>query len=443
MTQPDETQDPRHRRPARSEDDLHPSARPDQTRPSPAPHEAGFDAQDADEEEIEESDFAEADDAAALEGAAPFGRDALDTTLADDMHIALADGDELDDVDEYVDEVAAARNRFTVEQLLQRLRTNAESLDLRDLFVLSDLTRGEMARVEQELPLVPVEHRRRLVRELTRVSDDFIELQLGRLLRVAMRDADATVRRLAVEGLWEETDAELIGPLISLLSSDADVAVRAAAATALGPYVLAGELDEMDSALTMRAEQALLAVLQTPGETMRVQARALESLAYSSEAGMRQLIEDAYYAPEEEMRLSALRAMGRSADTRWRSLARAELSSPDAAMRAEAARACGELEVKAAMQEIIDLLGDNDAGVRLAAIDALGHLGGKDARDALRTMASEGDEAEAAAAEVALEEILFYAEAGAVPLTDDSDDEDDKDDPDSDNWQHTSTRKGG
>ncbi|MEZ4718856.1 MAG: hypothetical protein R2851_22585 [Caldilineaceae bacterium] len=32
---------------------------------------------------------------------------------------------------------------------------------------------------------------------------------------------------------------------------------------------------------------------------------ALESLAYSGEIAMRQLIEDAYYAPEEEMRISA------------------------------------------------------------------------------------------------------------------------------------------
>ena len=62
---------------------------------------------------------------------------------------------------------------------------------------------------------------------------------------------------------------------------------------------------------------------------------------------MRQLIEDAYYSPDESRRLSALVAMGRSADVRWRRLARAELTNPDPAMRAQAAFACGELETQA------------------------------------------------------------------------------------------------
>lgn len=453
MSRPEETQDPKHRRPARSEEELHPSARANTGAP-----EDGAELDDLDVlRDLEALDGADAElDETELDEDDADGADPLGTTLRDDMHIeSIADLDEIDDLsdvhelgeiddlDEYVDEVTAARNRFTVEQLLLRLRTDAESLDLRDLFVFSDLTRGEMTRVEQELPLVAVEHRRRLVRDLTLVSDDFIELDLGRLLRVAMRDSDATVRRHAVEGLLEETDPELLGPLVSLLVSDSDNGVRAAAAAALGAFVLAGELEEMESALTMRAEQALLNVLQTPGEAVQVQGRALESLAFSSEAGLRQLIEDAYYAPEEELRLSALRAMGRSADTRWRSMARAELSSPDAAMRAEAARACGELEAKAATQEIIDLLDDANAEVRLAAIDALGHLGGKEARDALRLVANEGDEAEAGAAEVALEEMLFYTESGAVPLYED---EDEDDDPDSDGdaySRRSPTRRGG
>lgn len=442
MTQSEENQDPKHRRPARNEEELHPSARAASNPGHETPDEGDeLDALD-DLAALDGSDAADGDDEGEEMGEEE-GDDALGTTLRDDMHIESADEldeiddlsdlhglDELGDLDEYVDEVTAARGRFTVAQLLQRLRTDAESLDLRDLFVFSDLSRGEMALVEAELALVPVAHRRRLLRELTLAVDDFLELDLSRLLRVAMRDADATVRRLAIEGLWEETDPELLGPLVSLLAGDDDHGVRAAAAAALGAFVLAGELEEMDSALTMRAEQALLNVLQTPGEPVQVQGRALESLAFSSEAGLRQLIEDAYYAPEEELRLSALRAMGRSADTRWRRMARAELSSPDASMRAEAARACGELEARAATQEIIDLLEDSSADVRLAAIDALGHLGGKEARDALRLMANEGEEAEAAAAEVALEEMGFFAEAGAVPLYDEEADEAD-DDPDS------------
>jgi HEAT repeat protein len=183
----------------------------------------------------------------------------------------------------------------------------------------------------------------------------------------------------------------------------------------------------------MRAEQALMAVLNNSEEPAQVQCRALESIAYSGELGVRQLIEDAYYSPDETRRLSSLVAMGRSADIRWRRLARAELTNPDAAMRAQAAYACGELEARAALPRLLRLLGDSEQRVRLAAMFALGHIGGPQARDALQTLVESSDEVEAFAAEQALEEMDFYAsaEAAALPLFDESEaDEDALDDPD-------------
>jgi hypothetical protein len=186
-----------------------------------------------------------------------------------------------------------------------------------------------------------------------------------------------TVRRLAVDALAQEGDPAFLGRLTQMARHDADTAVRAGAAAALGAYVLAGELDELDPALAMRAEEALMTALADGNEALEVQRRALESIAYSGEVGVRQLIEDAYYSAHEDMRLSALTAMGRSADSRWRNLVRAELGNPSAAIRAEAAFAVGELEAKAALSEIVALTGDEDATVRLAAIYALGHLGGR------------------------------------------------------------------
>jgi HEAT repeat protein len=156
----------------------------------------------------------------------------------------------------------------------------------------------------------------------------------------------------------------------------------------------------------------------------------LESIAYSGEVGVRQLIEDAYYSAHEDMRLSALTAMGRSADSRWRNLVRAELSNPSAAIRAEAAFAVGELEAKAALAEIVTLTGDEDATVRLAAIYALGHLGGHEARTVLRRISNSNETVEAAAADDALEEMAFYAsdEAEAFPLYDEDEDDDEDED---------------
>jgi HEAT repeat protein len=310
---------------------------------------------------------------------------------------------------------------------MERLTVHPEEVALRDLYVLSDLSRSESEKVEQGWSTLPVDRRRLIVDSLVESADEVLELQLGRLLRIALHDSDPEVRRMAIEGLWEDVEPDLLGPSLRTLTGEDSPGVRGAAASALGSFVLAGELDELDAALSMRAEEALLAVLHNEDEPLEIRCRALEAIAYSSETGLRQLIEDAFYSPFEEMRLSALRAMGRSADTRWRNMARGELNSPDASMRAEAARACGELEAKSAVLQLILLLEDPEHTVRLAAIDALGQLGGKEAREALRLIAGEAEETEAEAAEEALEEMLFLDESGSLRLLEAEDDEEDED----------------
>lgn len=306
---------------------------------------------------------------------------------------------------------------------------------LNNLYVLSDLSRDDFELVRERWPLIAVERRRAVMDALVDTAQEDISLLLGRFLRLAFGDVDAYVRLRAIDGLWEETAPDLVGPLVQALANDPAAEVRAAAARALGPFVLAGELEEMDAALSMRAEEALLAALHDGHEALAVRCRALESVAYSGEAGVRQLIEDAYYAPDEEMRVAALTAMGRSADARWRSVTRAELQSPSAAMRAEAAWACGELEAHNALNDLIELLLDDVQGVRLATIFALGHLGGRDARSALEVVAGGDDPVEAEAAEQALEEMLFYADDQGVALYDEVDDEEeDVDDEPWDPW---------
>lgn len=336
----------------------------------------------------------------------------------------------LDDLDALDEENAGKMlPRFSTSELLDQLRHNAETVTDRDLFAFSDLSRRDAELVRQQWPAIPVERRRTVIRHLVDLAEDALDLHLARMLRIAMQDSDADVRQHAIAGLWEESESELLGPLIDVMKRDEDDAVRAAAAATLGNYVLAGELDELDAALAMRAEQALLEVLRNEHEPLMLQSRALESIAYSGETGIRQLIENAYYSPHEELRVSSLVAMGRSADVHWRSYARAELMNPAPAMRAEAARACGELEAKSAATDLLQLLADDEQSVRLAAIFALGRIGGRDARDALRAISDEGEAVEAKAAEDALEEMAFYAdERNEISLFDDDDDDDDEDD---------------
>ncbi|BAL98600.1 MULTISPECIES: HEAT repeat domain-containing protein [Caldilinea] len=315
---------------------------------------------------------------------------------------------------------------WSLEKLLQQLIAAPETVPFNEYFALSDLTRAQAETVRQLWPSIDVASRRRAVDLLTRSAEEFLNVDLSVFLLSILDDPDASIRQMALETLdANEPTPEMLGPIIYRLQHDSVDEVRAAAAAALGHYVLAGELDELDAALAMRAEDALIAVLTDPTEPLIVQCRALESIAYSGEVAVRQFIEDAYYSPWEEMRVSALTAMGRSADIRWRRMVRAELRNPSPAMRAEAALACGELEARAALSDLLELLSDSERSVRLAAIFALGRLGGKQARRALEEFAA-GEGEEAQAAEMALEEMLFYAgaEAMAIPLFDEEEDED-------------------
>ncbi len=330
---------------------------------------------------------------------------------------------------------------ISVEELLQRLIKGAEVPPLEELYAFSDLSLQNMELLRQQWALVPVQMRRDVIAELVERAQEDLFLILGRMLRVAMADSDAQVRRAAVTGLWEDGKPDLIGPLVQTLHNDPDTGVRAAAATALGGFVLAGELEELETAFAMRAEEALLAIMADESQPLEVRRRALESLAYSSETGVHQLIEDAYYSPHGAMRVSAVFAMGRSADVRWRGLVRAELRNPSPAMRAEAAFACGELEARAALNDLLALLSDRDQTVRLSAIYALGHIGGNDVRDALEAVMLSDNDQEVEAAEEALEEMAFYADMNAVSQLDESEDEDAEWDEDADAWYDMDDRE--
>jgi HEAT repeat protein len=308
-------------------------------------------------------------------------------------------------------DVARHEELFDVQldEVLNRLIAAPQDLAIDDLRAFSDMSREQTSIVRNEWPSIAVDRRREVMRYLIQVIDEDITWELTNLFHIALDDEDSEVRRYAIEGLKGEISDPLVGPLVQILLNDPEVLTRTVAADALGPYVLAGELDELDSALAMRAEEALLSVVSRPEEPTRVRASALKSLAYSGETGLRQLIEDAYYAPEDDMRVSSLIAMGRSADVRWRSLVRAELQNPWDEMRAAAAQACGELETKAALDQLIELVSDQSHAVKVAAILALGRIGGRDAREVLEAVRLEEEEELVEAADFALEELMFFA----------------------------------
>jgi HEAT repeat protein len=295
----------------------------------------------------------------------------------------------------------------SLDVFLNELCESTEMADQASLYHLSSLEVEDVARVREVWLCLPVELRRRLITRLVELAEADFEVNFGAVFRLGLEDEDAEVRAAAVEGLWEDEDVRLVPLLVARLQEDESVIVRTAAATSLGRFALLGELEKIRPGPHTLACEALLAAYQHTEEHVETRRRALESLAYVSNETVAGLIREAYAAPEEKLRISAVFAMGRSADMRWMHQVQQELFSPNPELRYEAALACGKLQLPEAVLELEDLADDADPEVQEAALWALGQIGGDQARQILERYCHAGDEATRTAAEAALNELEF------------------------------------
>lgn len=279
-----------------------------------------------------------------------------------------------------------------------------------DLAALSNLSQAQLAQFQAAWQEIPQQRRQDLAAALLELSEDRFDITFNDIFRWMLQDDDARVRSLAIEGLWEDNNVRQITPLISLLRTDPAAAVRAAAALSLGRFVLLGELEEIDVQAATRVEDALRRAYHDDEFDPTVRRRLLESLAYSGQDDVEEMILAAYRSDDPVMQVSAVFAMGRNANKRWHPLVLAELASADDAIRFEAVRAAGELGLKSAVPDLIDILGESDIELRDSALWALGQIGGQQARQALRACTKSDDEELREAALESLAELELFAD---------------------------------
>ncbi|MGC9359296.1 MAG: HEAT repeat domain-containing protein [Anaerolineae bacterium] len=292
------------------------------------------------------------------------------------------------------------------DQTVETIVGSDADLDDRLVQGLSDAGRRQAEAFRTRMTACPATRRQDLFQKMVDLSERRFELDFVWLFRACLEDEDATVRRLCIQGLWEDDRPDLARRFLDRLLHDEDVGVRAAAATALGKFVYEAECFELDPDLGARIRVALEGVIMQ-GDEIEVARRAVESMAFINDARTRAIIEDAYEHEEQCMRESAMFAMGRSADAYWGDTVMLELRAALPAMRYEAARAAGEIMYRPAVARLIELVDDPDAKVRTMAVWALGQIGGKQARAAIERLLQGPDEALAAAAEDALHELDF------------------------------------
>jgi hypothetical protein len=293
------------------------------------------------------------------------------------------------------------------------------------LYILSQMSRDSLAVFQEVWPTISPQRRRDIMQELVEISEVNFEVSFDPVFLLGMGDEDPVVRVSAINGLWEDENPDLVGPLLHLLRTDEAASVRAAAALSLGKYVYLGETEKLHQPQTTLIEEALLETIRMESEELEVRRRAIESIAYSSRPGVAELIEAAYYDEDEKIQVSAIFAMGRSADSVWRPRVIAELNNDNSEIRFEAARACGELEASEAVPRLVELIEeDPDLQVQEMAIWALGKIGGPTAQEALESYLESDIETIALAAEEALDELNLFNNQFDLLDFNDEDDED-------------------
>ncbi len=305
------------------------------------------------------------------------------------------------------------------EQVLQALLDESKPFPPQYLYYLGDLEPKQVAQVREIWGQVPLQRRRALMKDLETITDNDLTASFKDIGIIALADPDAAVRFGAIRLLWVEDDYALIPRFLEIARNDHDIDVRANAVGALGSFMYFAALEELPWRYTNDIETTLMGFLQNEAEADIVRRQALEVLGYSLNLDIDPWIEEAFASPDEAWQSSALFAAGRTAHARWGEKALAYLHHTSPRLRADAARAAGEMMLTAATGDLIELLEDVEAEVRMTAAWALSEIGGEGVAEALEgALENAADEEEETAYEEALANLAVTDQIEEMMLMD-------------------------
>lgn len=259
-----------------------------------------------------------------------------------------------------------------------------------ELMSYSDLSRPALAEFRARWSALSGAEREQLIQSLVEYAELSVDVNYHRVFREVLDDENPRIRQLAIEGLWENEDADLPAIILEMLRSDPEADVRAEAARALQRHV-----EDHSSAGGAEDEGLLIETLVSTGsdahENALVRRRCIESSGtLAGDDRVSALIRNAFGDDDQTLAAGALRAMGLSRQPRWIPEIEGAMESPDAELRFEAAGAAGLLGEAHLVEGLAKLLDDEDAEVRAAAVGALGKIGGSGALRVLRRLAETG-----------------------------------------------------
>lgn len=303
------------------------------------------------------------------------------------------------------------------ENILREMADTTQIITADMIYRLSEINDDDLKLLRAAWGGIPVERRLLLVQRYSEAAETNFDLNFDAVTRLALTDLNDEVREAAVEATWDDETVDMATRLIAMASGDLAESVRAAAVSALGNFILLGELGKFDADVARRAQNIALKLYNDEGEAISVRRRALEALGNSSRDEVNDLINDSYVSDSLEMRASAIFAMGRSFDHKWEPTVLQELGSDEPQMRYEAARAVGELQLHEALPQLAEMIADDDREIMEMAIWALGEIGGDEARRLLEDVIERADEAGDDSLADAVEEALEAASLAGEDLS--------------------------
>lgn len=280
------------------------------------------------------------------------------------------------------------------------------------LYGLSTISKPDFELFQQAWPNIETAQRETIMGHLAEITEYNFEVNFEPIFIFGLDDSSNEVQVKAIEGLWESGNPALIPPLIHLMKTGGSVAVRTAAAQSLGQFIYLGEVEEIAEEAYAVAVQALLETIRNAAEDVEVIRRAIEAVSFCGDEGIPQIIESAYYHDDERMRISSVFAMGRHGHSElWGNIVIDELSNNEPQMRFEAVRAAGELNLKAAVEKLVNIVEvEADSEIQQSAVWSLGQIGGDQAQALLEDLLQREDTDEAlyTATEEALDELMLW-----------------------------------
>jgi len=307
---------------------------------------------------------------------------------------------------------------ISIHEVSQALLDDTQTFPPRYLYRLSGLEGEEAEAIKATWPQISLQRRRALLEDVETLQETNYVVSFDKLCEIALQDEDPGVRTLAIQTLWESEDPALIPQFLDILENDTETETRAQAASALGRFVYLGELEELAEDKFHEVEEHLLRIMNSEAHPL-IRRRALEAMGFSGRESVADHITEAYEYGDEDWLASALFAMGRSGASRWKPEVLDNLSHESNRVKLEAAKAAGELYIEEAVPELLGLLEDLDAEVRVVVAWALSEIGGDDVREALEALQEETtDEAELEALENALDNLAFTEDMPTLDLFD-------------------------